>query len=113
MLRHPGINPPSFEAHVLGTSESSLFLSESHCYPRGGGQPGDTGQFIRVDGEKSEFSEVLPGEMIIHPVEDPMNFEYTVNKTTLSLVMSIDTSLSMPPVEISASFSQTMNFNRE
>ena len=45
--------------------------------------------------------------------EDPMDFEYTVDKTTLTLVMSIDTSVSMPPVEISASFSQTMNFNRE
>jgi len=45
--------------------------------------------------------------------EDQMNFEYTVDKTTLTLVMSIDTSVSMPPVEISASFSQTMNFNRE
>ena len=45
--------------------------------------------------------------------EDPMDFEYTVDKTTLTLVMSIDTSVSMPPVEMSASFSQTMNFNRE
>ena len=45
--------------------------------------------------------------------EDQMNFEYTVDKTTLTLVMSIDTSVSMPPVEISANFSQTMNFNRE
>jgi hypothetical protein len=45
--------------------------------------------------------------------EDQMIFEYTVDKTTLTLVMSIDTSVSMPPVEISANFSQTMNFNRE
>ena len=50
---------------------------------------------------------------VTSPDEDPMDFEYTVDKTTLTLVMSIDTSLSMPPVEISASFSQTMNFNRE
>jgi hypothetical protein len=50
---------------------------------------------------------------ITSPDEDPMDFEYTVDKTTLTLVMSIDTSVSMPPVEISASFSQTLNFNRE
>ena len=50
---------------------------------------------------------------ITSPDEDPMNFEYTVDETTLTLVMSIDTAVSMPPVEISASFSQTMNFNRE
>ena len=41
------------------------------------------------------------------------DLQYTVDKTTLTLVMSIDTSVSMPPVEISANFSQTMNFNRE
>ena len=50
---------------------------------------------------------------ITSPDEDPMNFEYTVDETTLTLVMSIDTSLSMPPVEISASFSHTLNFIRE
>ena len=75
MLRHPGTNPPSFEAHVLGTSESSLFLSESHCYPRGGGQPGDTGQISHNDGRTSPFFEVLPGELIDHPVEDPSVFD--------------------------------------
>jgi len=50
---------------------------------------------------------------ITSPDEDPMNFEYTVDETTLTLVMSIDTAVSMPPVEISASFSHTLNFNRE
>ena len=75
MLRHPGTNPPPFEAHVLGTSESSLFLSESHCYPRGGGQPGDTGQISHNDGRTSPFFEVLPGELIDHPVEDPSVFD--------------------------------------
>ena len=75
MTRHPGIDPPQFEAKIVDMSDTALFLSESYCYPRGGGQPGDTGHFIRVGGEISEFSEVLPGEMIIHPVEDPMNFE--------------------------------------
>ena len=50
---------------------------------------------------------------ITSPDEGTRDFEYTVNKTTLSLVMSIDTSVSMPPIEISASFSQTLNFNRE
>ena len=75
MLRHPGTNPPSFEAHVLGASDSSLFLSESHCYPRGGGQPGDTGQISHGDGRTSPFFEVLPGELIDLHEEDQTVFE--------------------------------------
>jgi len=75
MTKHPGINPPQFEANVVGISESALLLSETYCYPRGGGQPGDTGKIIKTDGGISEFSEVLPGEMIVHPIDDPFNFE--------------------------------------
>ena len=75
MTRHPGINPPQFEANIVGITDSALFLSESYCYPRGGGQPGDTGKIIKADGEISDYTEVLPGEMIAHPIENPLNFE--------------------------------------
>ena len=75
MTRHPGINPPQFEANIVGKTDSALFLSESYCYPRGGGQPGDTGKIIKADGEISDYTEVLPGEMIAHPIENPLNFE--------------------------------------
>ena len=38
---HPGTNPPSFTAVVEEvTEEGGVILSESWCYPRGGGQPG-------------------------------------------------------------------------
>ena len=75
MTRHPGINPPQFEANIVGITDSALFLSKSYCYPRGGGQPGDTGKIIKADGEISDYTEVLPGEMIAHPIENPLNFE--------------------------------------
>ena len=75
MTRHPGINPPQFEANIVGITDSALFLSESYCYPRGGGQPGDTGKIIKADGEISDYTEVLPGEMIAHPIENPLYFE--------------------------------------
>jgi len=75
MTRHPGINPPQFEANIVGKTDSVLFLSESYCYPRGGGQPGDTGKIIKANGEISDYTEVLPGEMIAHPIENPLDFE--------------------------------------
>jgi misacylated tRNA(Ala) deacylase len=75
MTRHPGINPPQFEANIVGKTDSALFLSESYCYPRGGGQPGDTGKIIKANGEISDYTEVLPGEMIAHPIENPLDFE--------------------------------------
>ena len=43
MKQHPGINPPPFESTITEISENMIFLSESYCYPRGGGQQGDTG----------------------------------------------------------------------
>jgi len=46
MRHHPGTNPLPFEASVIDKTEDSLILSKSFCYPRGGGQPGDTGIFI-------------------------------------------------------------------
>jgi len=75
MTRHPGINPPQFEANIVGITDSALFLSESYCYPRGGGQPGDTGKIIKADGDITDYTEVLPGEMIAHPIENPLDFE--------------------------------------
>ncbi len=75
MLRHPGTNPPPFEADVIGVADTSLLLSQTHCYPRGGGQPGDTGRISRANNESSSLFEVLPGDLILHPVEDPSEFE--------------------------------------
>jgi misacylated tRNA(Ala) deacylase len=49
-------------------------LEETHCYPRGGGQPGDTGLFRLEDGATVKLEEVLPGEMILHPVEEIQKF---------------------------------------
>jgi len=67
---HPGTNPEVFETRVLDKCESFLYLEETYCYPRGGGQPGDSGLMINSDGQSSNFHEVLPGEMIKHPVDD-------------------------------------------
>tara|TARA_B100000287_G_scaffold41314_1_gene37521 strand:+ start:3545 stop:4249 length:705 start_codon:yes stop_codon:yes gene_type:complete len=74
MTRHPGTDPRPFETKVVGTKENYILLEESYCYPRGGGQPGDTGRIISEDGRTDELHEVLPGEMILHPVDDAGNF---------------------------------------
>jgi misacylated tRNA(Ala) deacylase len=74
MGRHPGTNPPPFTTRVVGKKQDSLLLEESHCYPRGGGQPGDTGTIFLDGGFSSTMNEVLPGEMILHPVDDVMMF---------------------------------------
>ena len=69
MKIHPGLNPPPFRAHVVGINENKIMLSESYCFPRGGGQPGDIGIFIG-DNFQSNFMETLPGELIQHPVKN-------------------------------------------
>ena len=74
MSRHPGTNPPSFTTKVVETLQDSLLLEETHCYPRGGGQPGDTGTIYTDDGKSTPLHEVLPGEMIIHPVGNTVIF---------------------------------------
>ena len=74
MQRHPGTDPPSFTSRVLATEGDSIILEETHCYPRGGGQPGDTGLFRLEDGATVKLDEVLPGEMILHPVEEIQKF---------------------------------------
>lgn len=73
MSHHPGTNPPPFEASIIDVTDDSLILSQSYCYPRGGGQPGDTGLFIR-DGIGRGFSETLGGEFIRHPVDEIADF---------------------------------------
>jgi len=69
MKYHPGTDPPAFQTRVAGLAEGSIFLEETYCYPRGGGQPGDTGIVI-VDDSEITLNEVLPGEMIFHPVDE-------------------------------------------
>ena len=49
-------------------------MNESYCYPRGGGQQGDTGT-IRKNDLQTELLETMPGESIIHPVVSTQGFE--------------------------------------
>ena len=74
MSRHPGTDPPQFETRIHAIDGSNVLLESSYCYPRGGGQPGDTGLLSSVNAV-SEIYEVLPGEMILHPIENPDLFE--------------------------------------
>jgi len=75
MKHHPGIDPKPFTTSIVDSKDDAIFLRETYCYPRGGGQPGDTGLFSCSDGREAKFSEVLPGDLIAHPVEDPEIFE--------------------------------------
>ena len=70
MTKHPGTNPPPFPTKVEGIDGNSLILTETYCYPRGGGQPGDTGKIISESTQASILHEVLPGEKILHPVDE-------------------------------------------
>ena len=74
MSRHPGLNPPPFETVVTGKDGNSILFQESYCYPRGGGQPGDTGVIFSEGSKVSKLHEVLPGDAILHPVEDVSKF---------------------------------------
>lgn len=61
-----------FDARVLSISERNVVLDRTCFYPRGGGQPGDTGEIngIRVvDTVKDE------GENIIHILDGEPNFK--------------------------------------
>ena len=73
LKQHPGTDPPKFESKITGIREGALFLEETYCYPRGGGQPGDRGT-ISYDGITSKMLEVMPGDKIIHPVDDESLF---------------------------------------
>ena len=74
MTMHPGIDPPVFETLIDGIDGNNLLLESTYCYPRGGGQPGDTG-VLTSGNTRTEMHEVLPGQMILHPVEDSEIFE--------------------------------------
>ena len=74
MNQHPGTDPPPFTTTIVGKDGNSLLLEETYCYPRGGGQPGDTGEITSIEGESCNMNEVLPGEMILHPVDDASIF---------------------------------------
>ena len=75
MQFHPGINPIPFTSEIIEINNDSIFLDETYCYPRGGGQPGDIGIFVNSKGEEIDFFEVLPGELIAHPVNESNKFK--------------------------------------
>ena len=74
MIMHPGTDPPPFETHIQGFDGSNVLLDSTYCYPRGGGQPGDTGLLTSSSAE-SVIHEVLPGKMIQHPIDEPELFK--------------------------------------
>ena len=73
MMNHPGINPEPFISKITGINDNSIYLKETYCYPRGGGQPGDIGILVNGNGDEINFYEVLPGEFISHPVKETNN----------------------------------------
>ena len=74
MNLHPGIDPPSFKTSIEGFDGNNVLLESTYFYPRGGGQPGDTGT-IATENSESQINEVLSGKMILHPVVAPDFFE--------------------------------------
>ena len=74
MDHHPGTNPEPFKTIITGLEGEYALLQSTYCYPRGGGQPGDTGSLMAGDIE-TQIGEVLPGEMILHPLDEPEMFE--------------------------------------
>jgi Ser-tRNA(Ala) deacylase AlaX len=59
MSQHPGINPPPFRSTISAIDKNIIFLKDSFCYPRGGGQQGDTGMISKINLE-TELLETLP-----------------------------------------------------
>jgi len=49
-------------AHVLAVSERGIELDCSVFYPQGGGQAGDTGTLLRVNGERVAVADTRKGE---------------------------------------------------
>ena len=74
LQNHPGINPQTFSSKVLSIIEDSIILEQSYCYPKGGGQPGDTGT-LSGQGISEKFTEVHARELIHHPVNDVSTFK--------------------------------------
>ena len=74
MTQHPGINPPPFTSIITGIVEDKILLKETYCYPRGGGQQGDTGIISNMNSQ-TELLETIPGDSIIHPVISTEGFD--------------------------------------
>jgi misacylated tRNA(Ala) deacylase len=74
LQNHPGINPQPFSSKVLSIIEDSIILEQSYCYPKGAGQPGDTGT-LSGQGISERFTEVHARELIHHPVNDVSTFK--------------------------------------
>ena len=74
MSRHPGTNPPAFDTIIQGFDDNNVLLESTYCYPKGGGQPCDMG-VLSSKSAQAIVHEVLPGQMILHPVDDPTLFE--------------------------------------
>ena len=85
MTLHPGINPPPFTTFISEIVEKNIFLEKTFCYPRGGGQQGDTG-IITNTKIQGQLLETLPGDSIIHPMDSVEGFnvgdevECTINQ---------------------------------
>ena len=43
--------PEPFTTIITGFQEANVLLESTYCYPRGGGQPGDTGTMVAGDNE--------------------------------------------------------------
>ena len=74
MSIHPGTNPPAFDTIIQGFDDINVLLESTYCYPKGGGQPGDMG-VLSSKSAQAIVHEVLPGQMILHPIDDPTLFE--------------------------------------
>jgi len=58
-----------FESEVIETHKNSVILRETAFYPRGGGQPGDTGKLICNNAEYSVLEVYKEGNKVLHPLE--------------------------------------------
>ncbi len=74
MNHHPGTDPEPFTATIKNITDNNIFLDRTYCYPRGGGQQGDTGTLSKYN-LQTELLETLPGESIKHPVVSAEGFE--------------------------------------
>ena len=55
LKQHPGIDPPNFTTKISDVGDGIVYLEDTYCYPRGGGQPGDRGT-ISKNGNISKCS---------------------------------------------------------
>src|SRR5262245_54890149 len=53
----------SAEARVLSVTDRGIELDRTIFYPLGGGQPGDTGTFVRANGERVAIVDTRKGEI--------------------------------------------------